>query len=76
MKARTTIQIHKDVKEELNKLKENVRETYEDVISKLILIFKQIKNAEKLDLIEGYKEMAKDSLKIAKEWEVTERELK
>ena len=34
----TTIKIHKETKERLDKLKENTRETYEDVLKKILFI--------------------------------------
>lgn len=34
----TTIKIHKETKERLDKLKENSRETYEDVLKKMLFI--------------------------------------
>ena len=67
----TTIQLNEDVKQRLVKLKNSNKETYEDVIVKLVdNIEKQKKEQEQL-LIEGCKEMSDDMLKIAKEWEGT-----
>ena len=71
----TTIQIHKEAKGELDKLKEYSRETYEDVIMKLIKMFKSQKVKQMTKMAEGYEEMAGDSKKIVKEWAVTEKEL-
>jgi len=34
----TTIKIHKETKERLDKLKENPRETYEDILKKILFI--------------------------------------
>ena len=67
----TTIQIRQNVKRELERLKEKPNESYEDVIVKLIdERGKRASEQEKL-MIEGYEEMAEESLKIAKEWEGT-----
>ncbi len=69
----TTIQIHENVKNELENLKEN-RESYEDVIVKLIsLLEKQKRNNNEL-IIQGYKEMSDESLKISKEFESVEND--
>ena len=66
----TTIQLNEDVKKALDRMKSN-KETYEEVIVNLMKSVEgQKKNQEKL-LIEGCKEMYKDILKIAKEWEGT-----
>jgi len=71
----TTIQIHKNIKNELDRLKETKNETYEDVILELMKIAEQKKRKQTELLIEGCKEMAKDSLRITKEWENTDRTL-
>jgi len=71
----TTIQIHKEVKKELDKLKEYSRETYEDVIVKLIKMVKTQKVKQMTKMAEGYKEMAEESRRIVKEWAITEKEL-
>ena len=68
----TTIQIHEDVKEELNKLKENSKESYEEVILKLVSRIEKEKRQKRDIMIEGCKEMAEDSLRITKEWETTD----
>ena len=65
----TTIQLREDVKQELDKLKESKKETYEDVILNLMKVAEeQIRKQKKL-LAEGYKEMAEESLRTTKEWE-------
>lgn len=70
----TTIQLREEVKRALDRLKEN-RETYEEVIVKLVTeVEKNKRNQEEL-LIEGYKEMAEESLKMQKEWESTDSTL-
>ncbi len=67
----TTIQLNENVKNSLAGLKSSNKETYEEVIVKLVKnLNKQKKEQEQL-LIEGYKEMAEESLKMAKEWEGT-----
>ena len=70
--TQTTIQIHEKSKRELDKLKEYSRETYEDVIIKLIDMFKSQRVAQLKRMAEGYKEMAEDSKKIVREWSTTE----
>ena len=71
----TTIQIHKEAKKELDKLKEYDRETYEDVIMKLVKVFRAQKAKQMTKMVEGYKEMGEDSKKIVKDWVITEKEL-
>ena len=67
----TTIQLNEDVKKRLEFLKEKKGDTYENVIVKLIDEKETDKKKIERLLIEGYKERAKESLKIAKEWEGT-----
>ena len=71
----TTIQIHPESKKELESLREHKRETYEDIIMKLVSKVKSQETEVVTALISGYKEMAEDSLNIAKEWSITEKEL-
>ena len=66
----TTIQLNEDVKKALDRIKSK-KETYEDVIVNLMQIAEENKRKQEELLIEGYKEMAEESLKIAKEWEET-----
>jgi len=66
----TTIQLNESVKTALDRLKIN-KETYEEVILNLMKIAEKCKREQKQLLIEGCKEMAEESLKIAKEWEGT-----
>ena len=68
----TTIQINSDVKNTLNQMKENPRESFEDIIVKMIYVVEEQKRKQKALLIEGCKEMAEDSLKITKEFEAIE----
>ena len=67
----TTIQLNEDVKKRLEFLKEKKGDTYENVIVKLIDEKETDKKRIESLIIEGYKERAKESLKIAKEWEGT-----
>jgi len=66
----TTIQLNENVKKNLDKLKTN-KETYEEVILKMMSELEEQKRKQKDLLIEGCKEMAEDSLRITKEWEGT-----
>jgi len=66
----TTIQLNEKVKRTLNRLKTG-KETYEEVILNLIKFVEQGKRKQTDLMIEGAKETAKESLKIAKEWEGT-----
>ena len=70
----TTIQLNEDVKKALDKMKAN-KETYEQVILNLMKIAEKYKREREQLLIEGYKEMAEESLKITKEWESTDATL-
>lgn len=67
----TTIQLNKDVKKALDKIKSG-KETYEQVILSLMNIAEKSKREQEQLLIEGCKEMAEESLKIAKEFEAIE----
>lgn len=66
----TTIQLNENVKNALDKMKSN-KETYEDVILNLMKIAEKHKRDQEQLLVEGYKEMAEESLRIAKEGEGT-----
>lgn len=69
----TTIQLREDVKKQLDILKKGKR-SYEEVIVELInLVDKQKRKQEDL-LIEGYKEMAEESIKINKEFEAIDED--
>ena len=70
----TTIQLNENVKNALDRLKTN-KETYEQVILNLMKIAEKCKRERAQLLIEGYKEMANESLKIAKEWDATDATL-
>lgn len=69
----TTIQIRENVKNELDRLKTG-KESYEEVILALMKIAEKCKRGQEQLLIEGYKEMAKESLKINKEFEFIEED--
>lgn len=69
----TSIQIHEEMKKELDSLKETNKESYEEVISRLIEHVEKQKRQHTRLLAEGYKEMAEESLKITKEWSSTEQ---
>jgi molybdopterin-guanine dinucleotide biosynthesis protein len=66
----TSIQLNENVKNALDRMKSN-KETYEEIILNLMKIAEKCKREQEQLLIEGYKEMAQESLKIAKEWEGT-----
>ena len=70
----TTIQLNEGVKNALDRLKTN-KETYEQVILNLMKIAEKCKREQEHLLIEGYKEMAEESLAITKEWESTDSTL-
>jgi len=65
----TTIQIRENLRDELDRLKGHTNKTYEEVILELMKTAEQSKRKQKAALIEGYKELAKESLKTTKEWE-------
>ncbi len=67
----TTIQLNEDVKKDLDRLKTN-KETYEDLIVKMIRQIDEQKRKHVELMIEGAKETAEESLKITKEFEAIE----
>jgi len=69
----TTIQLNESVKNALERLKSS-KETYEEVIINLIKTAEKFKREQEQLLVEGYKEMAKESLKINKEFEAIEED--
>ena len=71
----TTIQLRENVKNELDRLKESGKETYEEVILNLMSIAEECKREKEELLIEECKVMAQDSLRITKKWEATDRKL-
>jgi len=70
----TTIQIHEDVKSELDRLKEG-KQTYEEIILNMIKIIEMQKRKQKDLLIEGCKVMAKDNMRIMKDFSAVDNEL-
>lgn len=71
----TTIQLQEKVKNELERLKTEPRETYEDVIRRLIREVETQKRKQRELLIEGYKDMAEESLKICEEFKYADAEV-
>jgi len=67
----TTIQLNESVKSSLDRLREG-KETYEEIILNLMKIVEKQKREQEELLIEGYKEMAEENLKITKEFEAIE----
>ena len=70
----TTIQIHTDVKMQLDKLKKNRNLSYEDVILELITYSEKEKRKQHNLLVEGYRKWAGESKNITKEWSETEED--
>lgn len=70
----TTIQIHKEVKDELDAFRSKSNESYEQIILHLMKFAEKHKQEQEQLLIEGYKEMAKESLKINKKFEAIEED--
>ena len=70
----TTIQLNEHVKEALNGFNSG-KETYEQIILKLMEIAEEKKRKKEELMIEGCKEMYGDMLRINKEWEVADAEL-
>ena len=70
----TTIQLNESVKKTLDRLKSG-KETYENVIVKMIKTLEEQKREQRELLIEGCKEMAEDNLKITKEFEISDSEI-
>ena len=69
----TTIQLNENVKKELDRLKTN-KESYEEIIINLLKSVEKCKREQEDLLIEGYKEMAEESLKITKEFEAIQQD--
>ncbi|MFH1445147.1 MAG: antitoxin VapB family protein [Nanoarchaeota archaeon] len=67
----TTIQLNEDVKKALDRMKSD-KETYEQVILNLMKIAEKCKREKEQLLIEGCKVMAKESLKVTREFEAIE----
>ena len=69
----TSIQLDDSTKRALDRIKEN-KETYEQVIVSLLKFADEQKRKQEELLIEGYKEMTEESLKITKEFEAIEED--
>ena len=67
----TTIQLNENVKNALDKLKNN-KETYEEVIINLMNLADTCKRNQEDLLIEGCKAMAEENLKITEKFEAIE----
>ena len=70
----TTIQIHENIKQEPDKIKEE-KQTYEEVILSMLRTIEQQKRRQKELLIEGCKVMAKENIKIMKDFSSVDKEL-
>jgi len=68
----TTIQIDDAVKKALERMKESSKESYEDVVVKLISEKELAWRRQEELLIEGCMEMAEENLKITREFEAIE----
>ena len=71
----SSIQLREDVKMQLTQYKEGANESFEEVIVRLMKQVEMQRRQQKDLLIEGYKEMGEESLKIQKEWENTDNTL-
>ncbi len=69
----TTIQLNKNVKNALDRLKSK-KETYEETIVKMMDQLEKQRRQKKELIIEGYKKMAEKSIKITKEFEAIEED--
>jgi len=69
----TTIQLNDQTKNSLSKMKQQ-GETYEALIIRMMQLLELKKRKQEELLIEGYKEMAEESLKITKEFEAIEED--
>lgn len=72
----TTIQLRENIRDALGRMKENPRESFEDVILKLLKIAEEQKRKREDLMIEGCKEMAEESLKICEEFKYADAEIK
>ena len=68
----TTIQLNDEIKRALSRLKQNERDTYEDVIVRMMREARRRRN-KSIDLLEeGYREMARTSIETTQEWSAAE----
>ncbi len=70
----TSIQLNENVKKDLDKIKSN-KETYEEVIVRMMKQLEEQKRKQRELLIEGCKEMAEDMIKITKKFEAADSEI-
>ncbi len=70
----TTIQLNENVKKSLDRMKKTEKETYEEVIVKMMQQLEEQKRKHIDLMIEGAKETAEESLKITKEFEAIEED--
>lgn len=70
----TTIQLDSRVKQSLDRMKESGKETYEEIIVKMIMQFEKQRRKQVDLMIEGAKETAEESLKITKEFESIDKD--
>jgi len=68
MEGVTTIQIHENVKSQLDRINFPGRKSYGEIIAALIDFFEKQKRQQKALMVEGCKAMAEDSKKINEEW--------
>ena len=71
----SSIQLGHKVKETLASYRTSPKQSYEDIILHLIAEVEKNKRKKEELLIEGCKEMAKENLKICKEWEHLDKEV-
>ena len=71
----TTIQLNENVKKSLEKMKETGKETYEEIIVRMMKRIEEQKRRDIDLMIEGAKEMAEDNLKLIKEFEAVDAEI-
>lgn len=71
----TTIQLRENVKNQLDRIKQSKRQTYEEVIIYLLKLADMQKRKQEELLIEGCKVMAEDMIKLNKEFEGSDSDL-
>ena len=68
----TTIQLSKNAKDSLAKLRTSNKQTYEDIVLGLIKLAETEKRKQEKLMIEGCREMSEENLKITEEFESAE----
>ncbi|NOZ80595.1 MAG: hypothetical protein GXP63_02885 [DPANN group archaeon] len=68
----TTIQLSEQVKQQLERQKTSSRETYEEVIIRLMTSFAKMEQDKERLLKEGYLEMAEETARMNREWSAAE----